>query len=249
MATHTVFTLRQRPDLIPQVHTLSPQVWPEFLLHNASGVFWPSLFDTFAEFQFAFCDEAGTIIAAGDTIPVVWDGTVEGLPSGWDAVIELGVRGHAQGRQPNTLSALAAIVAPSHQGRGMSTLILQQMRKLAADHGCHSLIAPVRPTLKNRYPLTPIERYVEWKQPDGALFDPWLRTHARLGAELLRVAPQSMTITGSVAEWEEWTQMRFPESGAYVVPGALQPVMIDCEHNLGRYDDPNVWMRHTINNP
>jgi hypothetical protein len=55
-----------------------------------------------------------------------------------------------------------------------------------------------------------------------------------------------MVITGSLAEWEQWTKMRFPESGAYVVPGALQPVMIDCEKDLGRYEDPNVWMRHAI---
>jgi hypothetical protein len=34
-------------------------------------------------------------------------------------------------------------------------------------------------------------------------------------------------ISGTVAEWEEWTGMRFPDSGAYVVPGALVPVDID----------------------
>jgi hypothetical protein len=30
------------------------------------------------------------------------------------------------------------------------------------------------------------------------------------------------------------------------VPGALQPVVIDRELDEGRYEDPNVWMRHTI---
>jgi hypothetical protein len=53
-----------------------------------------------------------------------------------------------------------------------------------------------------------------------------------------------MVITGTVREWETWTGMRFPESGAYVVPEALQPVLIDLECNSGRYEDPNVWMRH-----
>jgi hypothetical protein len=37
-----------------------------------------------------------------------------------------------------------------------------------------------------------------------------------------------------------------PESGPFVVPGALQPVRIDRERDEGRYEDPNVWMRHPV---
>ena len=40
--------------------------------------------------------------------------------------------------------------------------------------------------------------------------------------------------------------LAFPESGRYVAPGALQPVVIDRERNLGRCDDPNVWMSHPV---
>jgi hypothetical protein len=118
------------------------------------------------------------------------------------------------------------------------------MRSTAAAHGLTTLIAPVRPTLKHRYPLTPLDRYARWTRPDGSPFDPWVRVHWRLGAEFLRVAPQSMVVTGTVEEWEIWTGLRFPESGPYVVPGALQPVMIDRERDRGRYEDPNLWMRH-----
>ncbi len=66
--------------------------------------------------------------------------------------------------------------------------------------------------------------------------------HARLGAELVEVCDASMTITGSAAEWEEWTAMAFPEDGDYVVPGALNPVRV--EDGRGVYVEPNVWMRH-----
>ena len=38
----------------------------------------------------------------------------------------------------------------------------------------------------------------------------------------------------------------FPESGEYVIPGALQPVLIDRNRDAGRYEDPNVWMRHPV---
>ena len=40
--------------------------------------------------------------------------------------------------------------------------------------------------------------------------------------------------------------MTFPDSGPYVVAGALQPVVIDRERDQSRYEDPNVWMRHPI---
>ena len=59
-------------------------------------------------------------------------------------------------------------------------------------------------------------------------------------------APRSMTIPGTLAQWEKWTGMRFPESGEYVVPGALAPVRIDAEGGAGVYVEPNVWMRHAI---
>ncbi len=38
--------------------------------------------------------------------------------------------------------------------------------------------------------------------------------------------------------------MGFPESGTYVVQGALQPVEMDLERDLGVYRGPNIWMRH-----
>jgi len=118
------------------------------------------------------------------------------------------------------------------------------MKTVAAEHGLSALIAPVRPTLKEHYPVTPMERYVEWHRPDGSPFDPWIRVHWRLGAVTLRVSPKSMVVTGTVAQWERWTGMKFPETGRYIVPGALQPVTIDRETDIGRYEDPNVWMRH-----
>jgi hypothetical protein len=89
-----------------------------------------------------------------------------------------------------------------------------------------------------------MERYIGWRRPDGAHFDPWLRTHERLGAEIVKVAPRSSTIRGSVAEWEEWAGMAFPESGTYVVDGALALVEIERERDEGIYVEPNVWMVH-----
>jgi hypothetical protein len=141
---------------------------------------------------------------------------------------------------------MVASLDPRVRGQGLSRLIIDGMRRAAAAAGLKALIAPVRPTLKQLYPLVPMERYLEWRREDGLLLDPWLRLHERLGAELLRVAPTSMTIEGTVADWEEWAAMAFPESGQYVVEGALVPVEIDRERDRGLYVEPNVWMLHSV---
>ena len=62
----------------------------------------------------------------------------------------------------------------------------------------------------------------------------------------MQIVPQAMTVEGSVSEWEDWTGLSFPESGQYTVEGALQPVTIDREADVGHYADPNVWMRHPV---
>jgi hypothetical protein len=60
----------------------------------------------------------------------------------------------------------------------------------------------------------------------------------------VKVAAESVRVAGTVAEWEQWTEMAFPETGSYVVPDALVPVEIDRERDEGLYIEPNVWMVH-----
>jgi hypothetical protein len=106
------------------------------------------------------------------------------------------------------------------------------------------MVAPVRPTLKARYPLQDFATYCGWRRPDGELFDPWLRTHERLGATIIGPANRSMTVTATIAEWESWTGLRFPASTAYAIAGALAPLQVNLETGLGTYAEPNLWMRH-----
>jgi hypothetical protein len=53
-----------------------------------------------------------------------------------------------------------------------------------------------------------------------------------------------MIVTGTVAEWQGWAGMAFPQTGRYVVPGALDLVEIDTERDHGSYVETNLWMRH-----
>src|SRR6185437_11910476 len=243
----TVHTLEERPDLTAQLLALAPRAWPIFTLaDDVSLRAYDALFDLpFTAFQLALC-EHGAVIAGGHAIPLLWDGTLEGLPSGWDGALLQGIADHQAGRHPTALTGLAVTIDPTYQGRGLSQIIIHAMKTLAANHGLRDVIVPVRPSLKPLYPLIPMEQYMAWSRSDGSPFDPWLRTHWRMGAEVLCAAPSSMVVTGTVADWESWTEMRFPQSGDYVVPGALAPVRIDCATDQGQYTEPNVWVRHRV---
>jgi hypothetical protein len=51
-------------------------------------------------------------------------------------------------------------------------------------------------------------------------------------------------VTGTVAQWEEWTGLTLPSTGHYVIPDGLSPLYIDREADLGTYVEPNVWVQH-----
>ena len=204
--------------------------------------YWGRVLEERPEFQF-FLLEGDELLARAYTIPVRWDGTVEDLPDGLDGALERAFRDDAK---PNALCALLIAVPRARRQRGASMDALRAMVDLGRRHGLAPLIAPVRPTWKERYPLVPIERYVGWRRDDGLPFDPWIRIHERLGGRILRPEAHSVRITGTVAEWEEWTEMAFPESGEYVFPGGLATLAIDRDEDLGRYWEPNVWMQHAV---
>ena len=239
-----VFTAAERPDLWERAReegTLD-RVWPEYNHHgNDSPATFRALVPRYADFQLLFTDRrADRIVARGRTIPFRWDGTLADLPAGIDA---LGARALSEeGGPPSDLSALAAEVDDALQGSGLSRLVILAMAALARARGLRSLVAPVRPNWKDRYPLIPIDRYAAWTRPDGLPFDPWMRVHARLGARILRPAPRSLHIAAPVGDWQAWVGMALPDDGQYVFPHGLAPLTV--AGGEGDYWEPNVWMRH-----
>ena len=214
----------------------------EFARHAETHVRYGARLDEeFPEFQLLVRD-GEEVVAHARTLPLRWDGTLDDLPRGIDGTFE---RAFAE-REGNVLCAVQVTVVPERRGEGWSRRALGAMLDLARRRSLETLIAPVMPTAKHRYPITPIERYAQWRRDDGLLFDPWLRTHERLGAEVLKPEPQSVRITGSVAGWERWVGLQFPETGNYVIPRGLAPLAIDHERDVGVYYEPNVWMRHAV---
>jgi hypothetical protein len=236
-------TVAERPDLIGPAWELTQDALPEYNNHgDVLNAYWGRLTEERPEYQFHLLGDDDEILVRARSVPVRWNGCVEDLPAGIDGAI---ARGFVEGGA-NVLCALVIMVPRDLRGRGLSAFAAQAMRELARRHGLTGLIAPVRPSWKARYPLTPIERYAAWRRPDGFLYDPWMRVHERVGAIVLKPEPRSMRITGTVAEWENWTGMAFPESGDYWFPGGLATVTIDRDADSGRYWEPNVWMQHEV---
>ena len=206
-------------------------IWPPFLLNDAiSNRYWQRIYTDFPEYQFALVED-GEVIAEGNCLPVT------GQPAQWrDAFLAAFERGG----EPDRVCALAIMIAPEHRNRGLSSVMLEHMRALASPLG--ALVAPVRPTLKERYPLIPIEAYAGWRRDDGAHVDPWIRVHERAGGTITGTAEEAMRIEGPLESWREWTGLEFRDDGDYVVPGALVPVHVADGH--GVYREPCVWLRH-----
>jgi hypothetical protein len=240
-----VLTWAERPDLAER-GPASALVWPEYNRHgDVFGDWWEPLLDELPDYQFALYDEAAdAVLAEAHTGPLAWDGDDGTLPGGIDEALERVVVARRAGEPVDTLCALAAEVSPDARRGGLAAELLRGMRELAVRGRLRRLIAPVRPSWKERYPLTPIERYVTWRRDDGQLIDPWMRLHERLGARVSAALPRSMRITGTVGEWETWTDLVFPESGTYVFPHGLAPVTVDRDADVGSYWEPNVWMIH-----
>ena len=237
------------PDYRDLVRGLTKEVWPEFMLHDqVANQNWRELFDRFLGYQLALYDTANQRVAGmGNSFPLRWDEGLENLPEdGWDWAFEEAVRNHKQGVKPNFHCAIQIVVRPEYRGQGLSMPMVQAVRAVTKAKGLGSLIIPLRPSDKHRYPLTSLDDYITWKNEKGLPFDPWLRVHVRAGARIIKVCHTSKRIRGSRTEWENWTGLKFPQSGQFIIDGALNPISLDLEKEEGVYIEPNVWIVHEV---
>jgi hypothetical protein len=135
-------------------------------------------------------------------------------------------------------------MAPEASGRGLATRMLGALKAAAADAGVEAMISPVRPVLKEHYPLIAFSRYLAWRTDDGRTFDPWVRLHERLGGVQVAVAYPSSTVRATVADWQQWTGLSLPGAGEYVVPGGLATLAVDRHADRATYREPHVWFVH-----
>jgi hypothetical protein len=137
-----------------------------------------------------------------------------------------------------------AVVHPAHKGGSAAETLIRSLIDTALDHNLLKVLAPVRPTLKHLYPLLSIEDYANWVRSDGLPWDPWLRLHVRIGGKIIGFAQKAQTMTGTAAQWEDWTSLEFPVSGDYIIANGMAPLHMEKTADVGIYVEPNVWVRH-----
>ncbi|GAA2758820.1 N-acetyltransferase [Actinopolymorpha rutila] len=248
-ATIQLSTVAQRPEFAHPRHETG--WWPDFMRHNnVSDAFYWRAGEEFPH-TCVVATEGERAVAYGVAVPLALGGRDrEALPDGgWEKALVWAFHDAANPEaQPNSACALDVSVAGSLRGQGLSRLMLQALRVAVRDAGLARLVAPVRPTWKDREPRTPMAAYAARLRSDGLPYDPWLRTHVRAGGQITGVAPTSWVVHGSLRQWREWTGLPFDRTGDVDVPGALVPVHCDLDGDHAVYVEPNVWVRHDVSN-
>ncbi|MFE2293401.1 N-acetyltransferase [Streptomyces sp. NPDC059452] len=244
-----ITTLAERPELAAALDRM-PDTWPEFVLEDIVG--WANfgrIAVEFPQYVLVATDPDGTVVARAYSVPFELNAPGRGeLPvGGWDRVLLWAFSDLRRGRTPDTVSAIEITVATGHHGKGFSGRMLAALRENAGRLGFGEVVAPVRPSGKHLRAALPMEEYVRLtRAEDGLPEDPWLRVHVRAGGVVDSVAPVSMTVSGTLAQWREWTGLPFDAEGPVEVPGALVPVHCSPAHGYAVYTEPNVWVRHRV---
>lgn len=236
--------LHEKESLKTQHWQLVQDTWNPVIL--ASSVLqnnWQKLYDYFSAFQLTL-HHHDQLVAYAVTLPFFWSEPLTALPEeGWDWLLQEGVSNFENGVSPNYLGGLLIGVAPEYRGKQLSKMMIREAKALCKSKSFEALVIPIRPTLKDQHPTTPMESYMEWKK-DDKIFDPWIRTHVNSGATIVKVCNRSMTIEGNIAEWEEWTKQKIVHSSTVVIDGLLSPVQFSVEHDNGIYIEPNIWIAY-----
>jgi GNAT superfamily N-acetyltransferase len=241
-----IASLAERPDLAPLLGTF-PGAWPEFMYQDPVGdLYYAVAPQEYPEYVLVAVDPADPSRAAAKAHSVPYTVPDELPGGGWDRVILDAAADRAAGRRGTDVSALEINIQVDLRGTGLAATMLDALRDNARSLGHRTLVAPVRPNGKHAYPTESIHDYAWRTRPDGLPVDPWLRVHVRAGARIVAVAPHSMTIVGTLADWRAWTGLPFDTPGPVIVPAALVPVHCDPAQGHAVYVEPNIWVRHDL---
>lgn len=245
MSRYAVKTRADSPELRKAAIAIEQSAWNSlgFLNFTRSHFeHYDALLEEFADYQICLVDrETGYPVAVGVCVPFACKGPDDLSPEGWDWVVDSASRKDVK---PNMLGGLGISVPQVHRSKGLARQVIAAMHNIAVERGLDGVVIPVRPTAKARHPHVPIEEYMGWTDDTGRPYDPWLRSHLAAGGKVVGMATRSMVVEEPVAFWETWSGKQFADSGNYALPGALTPVSIKLEKDLGRYEEPNVWFAY-----
>ncbi|MFT5585939.1 MAG: GNAT superfamily N-acetyltransferase [Cognaticolwellia sp.] len=217
-----ICALAERPAL-EEHRALLRRAWVPWVLEAAPLRSQPGLMET-SETEAAhtlLLWEGGVLV--GSLISRSTD--LLGFPDeGWDAV--------AASENGDRVCALAVSIDPTARGKGHAKHLL-----LAAKERFGCFVVPVRPTDK---PLgQDMSAYLKERTADGWSVDPWLRTHERLGGQVMGISRRAMQMNAPWGQWEQWLGPS-PATHASLV-GVLTK-----RGRMGFYSEDNVWVQHGL---
>jgi GNAT superfamily N-acetyltransferase len=247
MAANLVIRSRaDSPELKKAASSIEHAAWSDLGFLNytrAHYEHYADLLDAYPEYQICLVDEdKGYPVATASCVPFVCSRQDDLPPEGWDWVVETAAL--SKGQSPNMLGALAISVPAVHRFKGYARRMIRELVDLADREGLRGLVAPVRPSAKVRHPWVPIHEYMTWTDPNGRMYDPWLRSHLASGGKIVGLAERSMVVHEPLPFWENWSKQRFETSGNYALEGTIAPVKIDVDRKTGTYEEPNVWVAY-----
>ena len=205
---------------------------------------WDKLGKYFPSFQVFAINGGNQLVGFVNTIPLKYDGTLQDLPDeGWDWLIQKGISDFEQGITANCLGGLQINISKAFRGQGYSALFIAKAKELRDRNGLDKLFIPIRPALKSELPKMNMAEYITYEL-DGRLYDPWIRTHLRSGAKIIKVCSNSMHIDGDLSYWEGALNQELHTSGNYYAAGCLNEIHIDVENNYGEYREANIWIHY-----
>lgn len=205
---------------------------------------WSDLERFFPSYQIFAIDKADNLIGLMNMVPIHWDQPLADLPDeGWDWLLKTGIQNHKESIKPNTIGGLQVIIPHRHRSKGYSKLLIQQAKTFLDNTTYKHLIIPIRPTLKHNYPHVGMDTYINMKEGNKIL-DPWIRTHIRCGAQVVKVCTKSMHVTGDISFWQQLTKSTIKTSGKILIEGALNPIQINLPKNQGVYWEENIWIHY-----
>jgi len=231
--------------LISQYHQAIQAAFPP-VIHSSEIIknYWSRVESYFPHLQLFVIGEDANLIGFANTIAINWADTFEKLPQdGWDWMVEKGIQDFEQGIKPNCLGGLQIIITKEHLGKGYSKLVLAEVKKMKEAAALEKFIIPIRPTWKWKHPEMSMTNYAQYEQ-GNKIYDPWIRTHLKAGAEIVKICESSMRVSGDIPFWEKIINKKIEASGEYLIPGALSKVQLDIEKNFGEYKEANIWIKY-----
>ncbi len=189
-------------------------------------------------------DDDQNIMGFINMLPFRWEQPATDLPAeGWDWLMQKGIRDYEDGCVANCLGGLQVVVSKKYLGMGLSKELIKEGKRVKDDMGYRNLLIPIRPTLKHKHPCLTMDEYIRLKQADK-VYDPWIRTHLKSGAKIIKTCERSMTVKGDLNFWKGLIEEEVVGTGYYRVPGALNLVYVDVAANRGEYQEENIWIRY-----